>query len=186
MVAVNVAQLLKAPTGETRAFEFEEPGEGLGPDLVLTAPVAGRVRLMRTARGILVTCEYHTRVQLDCARCLAPVDVPISSRIEEEALPSLNLRTGEWITPLPEERDLLRVDERNVLDLDDLIRQDLLVNLPLRPLCEPPCVGLCPRCGGDRSRGACVCPSEDVAPEEGLGSLGEALARELQRKQRGA
>src|SRR3954452_3946564 len=97
MVAINVAQLLKASIGETRSFDFDETPEGLGPDVALAAPLRGHARLMRTAGGILVQAEYATRVRAECARWLGDACVAISGRIEEEASPSVDLRTGEWI-----------------------------------------------------------------------------------------
>ncbi len=182
MVSINVAQLLKAPTGETRLFTFDEGVEGFAPELVLAGPVRGQCRLMKTTRGILATCDYRAQVEVVCSRCLVDVVVPVASHLEEEFHPSVNIRTGEWI-PETEEDQGLRIDEHNVLDLDDLIRQDILVNIPLRPLCREACQGLCPNCGQNRNTGACRCMAEE---EPQLGRLGEVLERERQRKERGA
>jgi uncharacterized protein len=182
MVAVNVAQLLKAPTGSVRDFDFDEPPPpAFAPDLVLGGPLRGHVRLMRTSAGILVSCDYHAEARAECARCLGEARVRLYGRVEDEAQPSVDLRTGEWIPDaVGEER--LRVDERNVLDLDDLIRQDALLGVPLQPLCDAACRGLCPSCGQNRNLVACACPPDEVGTL--TGPLGEALARELQRKTR--
>src|SRR5438270_1130638 len=118
MVAVNVAQLLKAPTGSVRDFDFDElPPPAFAPDLVLSRPLRGHVRLMRTSAGILVCCDYHTEARVECARCLGEARVRLRGRVEDEALPSLDPRTGEWIPDAAGE-ERLRIDERNVLDLD--------------------------------------------------------------------
>jgi len=66
--------------------------------------------------------------------------------------------------------------------LDELIRQDLVVNVPLRPLCEDACRGLCAQCGTDLNQGSCECEPERETPAEPLGRLGEVLQRELQKR----
>ena len=187
MVAINVAQLLKTPTGETRTFDFDEPGEAFASDVALMGPLTGHVRLMRTARGILVSANYAARARVECARCLTDMETDVRGHFEEEALPSVNIRTGEWIPEVEGDQDKVRIDDHNVLDLDDLIRQDVLVSVPLRPLCDAACRGLCERCGNNRNSGACTCPAdEETEPARPLGRLGEALERELQRRQQGA
>ena len=49
------------------------------------------------------------------------------------------------------------------LDPEPLVRDAIALELPFAPLCSPTCLGLCPRCGGDRNRSECTC-SEDIDP----------------------
>jgi uncharacterized protein len=148
MVSVNVAQLLQSSAGSVREFDFLEPLADPADELHLRGPVAGHAALVRTSRGILVRAEYHTPVGLECARCLADVRVQVDGSFEEEFLPSTDIRTG-----LPTQNEELadpdqpRIDEHHEIDLDDMLRQDILTNLPLQPLCDAACPGLCPSCG---------------------------------------
>ncbi len=185
MVAVHVAQLLKEHTGATRAYEFDEPSDTLAPDVALASSLRGQARLLRTPRGILTTCDYQTEVIVECSRCLTDVVTAVSGRVEEEFVPSQDLRSGEWIPETNENRDT-RIDEHNVLNLDEVIRQDVLVNIPFRTLCQADCQGLCEICGTNLNLSACRCDrSVPTEPEEPIGRLGEALSKKLQRRAKG-
>ena len=50
------------------------------------------------------------------------------------------------------------------LDVDQLVTEDILLDLPSKFLCSPNCRGLCPRCGKDLNEGDCGCEREDVDP----------------------
>jgi uncharacterized metal-binding protein YceD (DUF177 family) len=148
MVSVNVAQLLQSDAGTVREFDFSEPIPDASDDLHLRGPVAGHATLIRTSRGILVRSEYRTPVALDCSRCLNDVQVEVEGSFEEEFLPSTDIRTG---LPTQEEEladpDQPRIDDHHEIDLDDMLRQEILTSLPLQPLCDAMCPGLCPTCG---------------------------------------
>jgi len=159
VIAVNVSQLLKLPPGTTREFEFSDPLSELSPEVELTAPVEGRARLLRTSRGILASTEYQTALRQECGRCLSPVVVQIQGLSDDEFQPKVDVGTGLVLPEQPESVELA-IDERHVLDLTEVIRQDLLTRLPLRPLCERDCPGLCPGCGQDFREGSCSCGQE--------------------------
>jgi Predicted metal-binding, possibly nucleic acid-binding protein len=73
--------------------------------------------------------------------------------IEEEFFPTIDLKTGLHIDWSDDEDalDAPRIDEKHILDLTDVVRQELLVGLPLHPLCRLDCRGICPECGADRN-----------------------------------
>jgi uncharacterized protein len=50
------------------------------------------------------------------------------------------------------------VAEREIIDLTESVREDIIIALPLKPLCRDACKGLCPRCGRDRNLERCSCP----------------------------
>jgi uncharacterized protein len=52
----------------------------------------------------------------------------------------------------------------DILETDDLLKDQLILNLPMKPLCSPDCKGLCPGCGADISTSACGCGESDVDP----------------------
>ena len=60
--------------------------------------------------------------------------------------------------------DLYIVAEEYRLDLDALLREDILLELPTRFLCSPDCKGLCPQCGQNRNQGMCQCVSRQTDP----------------------
>jgi uncharacterized protein len=66
------------------------------------------------------------------------------------------------VLPLEDEEEDVKLVENNQLDVDEIIRQDLLIVLPLQPLCSPECQGLCPTCGENLNVRKCQCPPADV------------------------
>jgi uncharacterized protein len=179
MIGVNVAQLLHAPVGTTRSYPLDEDEPSLRHELGIVGPIVGTLKLIRTNHGILAAARYSVDVEQECGRCLDPARSTVSNEVSEEFLPSLNIVTG-----LPENLDsdleAPRVSANHELDLTDIIRQDIVVQLPLQPLCRPDCPGLCPDCGGELQNDACICAETgDTRNDQPLGRLGELLKAKL-------
>jgi uncharacterized protein len=102
--------------------------------------------------------------------------------MSEEFLPSLNVVTGQPVI-IPADPDEPRVNANHEVDLTESIRQDIVVQLPLQPLCRPDCPGLCSECGRELQFGACSCltDEEPVSENPQLSRLGELLKSQLQR-----
>lgn len=179
MIAVHVAQLLQAPVGTTRSYQFSETVPELQAEAGVQGPVDGSAKLVRTTHGILVDCSYHATIDQECGRCLGTARGVVNSRFTQEFLPSTNVYTGlpEEIVADPEEP---RIAQNHILDLTDEIRQDIVLQQPIRPLCRPDCAGLCPTCGENLNEARCDCAAADMSEGNGaLGPLGELLRREL-------
>jgi uncharacterized protein len=167
----NVAGLLKASTGATREVEVDADIDLGDEEVACVSPVRGAVRLIRDHAGILVQGTLATAVQMACARCLGPVVLGLEVELEEEYRPTASIPGG----PRPVGRDdweaATQIDERNHMDLTEVVRQSILVAVPLHPLCRADCAGLCPRCGADRNAGPCDCAPEPDPRWEGLRAL---------------
>ncbi|RME68679.1 MAG: DUF177 domain-containing protein, partial [Nitrospirae bacterium] len=50
------------------------------------------------------------------------------------------------------------------LDITSIVQEQILLNLPMKPLCMPECKGLCPRCGMNLNTGTCDCPRTEIDP----------------------
>src|SRR5258705_6638074 len=95
----NVAGLLDDELGATRDYVVAGATIDLGDDLRLADPIEGSVRLARTNRGLLVIAELGTSLAAQCSRCLREIEGPIHVSIDEEALPSLDLHSGQPVAP---------------------------------------------------------------------------------------
>jgi uncharacterized protein len=148
MVSFNVSQLLLMGPGTVREFDFREPFPDPANELHLRGPIAGHARLTRTSEGILAHSDYQARVVLECARCLDETIARVYGALDEEFLPITDVRTGLSLQ-LPErtEDDQPLINEHHEIDLTEILRQNILTSLPLQPLCEAACPGLCPECG---------------------------------------
>ncbi len=132
---INVARLLEEPVGSTRNYHMDE---SIGEETMHF--IKGEVTLTRSSQGILMQGTLTAHVELVCSRCLNAFDLPINFNIAEEFLPTFDVHTGLPLA-LPEECDNLTIDEDHVLDFGEVVRQYILLNMPMRPLCHPDCAG---------------------------------------------
>jgi uncharacterized protein len=159
----NVAGLLGEASGAERTYEIDGAPIELGDDLRLAAPVAGRVRLMRTNRGIVASAQLHADLDLECSRCLSEIAYPLELTVDEEYLPSIDLATGHLL-PVDEELEVLRLTDHHELDLETPVREAIQLAEPIAPLCRPDCPGLCIVCGGRLDEGSHDHPVDDIDP----------------------
>jgi uncharacterized protein len=159
----NVAGLLGELPGAERSYAVDGATIDLGDDLRLVEPIAGRVRLSRTNRGILAGAELGTALDLECSRCLREIALPIRVDLQEEYLPSIDLATGHP-TPADEEPEVLRLTDHHELDLETPVREAIFLAEPIAPLCRPDCPGLCIVCGGRLDEAAHDHPDDDIDP----------------------
>ena len=154
----NVAQLLKAVPGTAQRVELDDEDrlELHDNEATLAGPVAGDVRLHRTNQGIFADGTVHVPVQLECARCLKSIQQTITFPLREQYYPTIDVNTGVPLTPSDDELAFPN-DHNHLLDLREAIRQNLVVALPMTPLCDEACKGLCPQCGHDLNEGPCDC-----------------------------
>lgn len=172
----NVAQLLLSTVGATRQYNVDAWLPTI-ENYRATESVRGQVRLTRTNRGILVGARLTTSVSAECSRCLDETATPVHLRIDEEFLPLIDPETGVPLAIEPGE-EAFTIDEHNILNLDEAIRQYTLLELPVQLLCRPDCAGLCPHCGANLNAGACACGQE--ADDERLTRLAELLRAEAE------
>ena len=158
----NVAQLLKEPTGSTRRHHIVADIGGIDEEIKALRPLEGEIKFTRTADGILVMGKLQTAVELTCDRCLEPFTVTIEIALQEEFHPTIDVITGVSLHNTGEEATM--IDESHTLDLTEVVRQNLLLALPMHPLCRPDCAGLCPQCGQNLNEGPCGCQSPPGDP----------------------
>ncbi len=153
---INVAQLLKQTIGSARSYKIDDVVQ-LVEDEPTDSHVQGEIELTRTDRGVLVRGILETEISLVCSRCLASFEYPLTFRIAEEFFPKINVVSGVSL-PLPEDSTGFAIDEHHMLDLGEVLRQHVVLAMPMKPLCHPKCAGLCPGCGINLNQGTCQCP----------------------------
>ena len=133
---INVTQLLRGPVGSSQSYDvsgmISEEVEGF---------VEGRAKVIRINRGVLVQCEFDAELRLICSRCLNSFLCSINVTAEEEFLPIADV-FGDLELSSSGESEGFTIDDKNILDLGELIRQYVLLNLPMKPLCRPDCPGI--------------------------------------------
>ena len=164
MIKINVAQQLKESVGSVRNYEINDTtDEGLS--------IHGEVRLLRTNRSILVTGRLETAIKGICSRCLEEFVHPLILDIEEEYSLPKNVAGTEPVTS-SNDAPVFAIDENNILDLSEAVRQYTLISTPMKPICRQNCAGLCPYCGCNLNYGTCECrPVRPDSPWAKLESL---------------
>ena len=162
-LAWNVSGLLGEVPGAERDHDVGDVHIDLGDDLRLAEPIEGRVRLIRTNRGILATTDLYGALALECSRCLREIEFPVDILFQEEYLPALDMATGRPL-PMDEEPDVARLDDHHELDLETPVREAIQLAEPIAPLCRPDCPGLCIVCGRRLDDGEHDHPDDEIDP----------------------
>jgi uncharacterized protein len=118
------------------------------------ADVVVDVVLGSISGGVEVAGTVSAPWRSECRRCLRDVDGRITATVRELYRPG-----GDGV---PDE-DTYELGT-DYLDLQPLVRDALLLELPLAPLCQPDCAGLCPVCGADRNVTECDCRTDTIDP----------------------
>ena len=158
---INVSQLLQAPVGTTRDYQISEIVDVAGDNKGRL--FQGKIRLLCTHRSILVKGILRTEVELTCSRCLSVFHSPLTLNIEEEYVPTADVVSGVPL-PSPDEPGSFTIDENHILNLTEAIRQYNLLAIPMKPLCQKDCAGLCQDCGHNLNQGPCDCPAQEIDP----------------------
>jgi uncharacterized protein len=116
--------------------------------------------------------------QVPCARCLAEVRLTLDAPMKMIFTPAPDRDDDEGDEASDDEEDLAAdVEQASYhgieIDLEPVVREALLLAVPMAPLCAPSCKGLCPRCGADWNKVSCGCAAEPaidprLAPLKGL------------------
>jgi len=150
------------------AYDVDEPAL-VDEDLECTTRITGHLNFTNTGSLLLVEGEIHTRIALECSRCLVYFEEPIDSPISEQfTLETRSLgphgRLNYTVVEEDENPAAGKLFSGNVLDLTELLRQIITVASPLQPLHNPECRGLCPVCGQDLNEAECACGHQQINP----------------------
>ena len=126
------------------------------------ARVGGRAS--RRGEEIRVKGQIEAGIEVACDRCLAPVAVPLEVEFETAFIPQERAAAADENVELHDEDMGLAAFEGDSIDLDELVREQILLALPARHLCREDCAGLCPACGADLNAGHCGCEQKQTDP----------------------
>ncbi len=160
----NVSQLLKEGTGAMRHYALHEDIAGLDPEVIPLTTLDGKIQMIRTNSGIFVRGALHCSAELVCSRCLDEFSLPLQIALEEEFRSTLDIVTGANLPVADDDEPATQIDDHHILDLREVVRQDLLLTIPLDPICRNACAGLCPMCGKNRNHEKCDHADAEIDP----------------------
>jgi len=129
--------------------------------LIEAAAVNGKIRL--NSNQVFVNGHLDTRAQVECDRCLQLIEIPVNVDFELEYITGSDYRSSS-AAELTEEELSVSVFDGEVIDVDEIVKEQILLAVPTRMLCREDCKGLCPECGSDRNTGDCTCVTNDIDP----------------------
>ncbi|HSP77877.1 MAG TPA: DUF177 domain-containing protein [Myxococcaceae bacterium] len=163
-----------------RQVGLEQLGEALeGSGFRATEPLAYSANLRKVSGGVLLAARFTSRVSTPCKRCLAEAKLELPVSFTLNLVPESLARGGEGLDEDGAEQDkglgesggsfaLEDVDEElfdgKVIDLAPILREQLLLALPMNAVCREDCRGLCTQCGQNLNEGQCGCDTRFVDP----------------------
>ena len=164
--------MLKEPTGSTRSYQLWE--EFSDAERIVDS-ARGTVDMLRTHQGVLLNATLEIQDTMTCGRCLGGTGLDYGLSIEEEFFPIWDLHTGRR-QELPEDEAHVLIDANHELDLTEVLRQYVMTQRPMKPLCRPDCRGLCQICGSNLNEKQCGCRHESSNSSQG--TLAQLLRRD--------
>ena len=139
-----------------------------GPDLYrFNGPVSWWADITNTGEAFLLTGTASVAAKVACARCLEDASFFLNGEIEGYILTGDDVEKPEDLDD--DEFDVLPED--HTIDMEPHIVAALLMELPLIPLCDEECKGLCPKCGSNLNEGPCDCPPDDPFEDSPFAAL---------------
>lgn len=157
---LNIKEIFLTPD-LSRSFAFGIPLRDIGFDSDGEAKITGTV----SNRSEIVTLRFsaHLVALLACDRCLAPFELNRRYDFTHTLVVELHSEDSDAFVPVPDYK----------LDVYELCRADLVLEIPIKLLCRENCKGLCDRCGKNLNEDSCDCAQGEIDPR--LSALSELL-----------
>ncbi|MBC8496622.1 MAG: DUF177 domain-containing protein [Chloroflexi bacterium] len=153
VLLLEVGFIAHEEIGYSRTFDFEFQHLILDDDLELDN-LSGEINFSRTSEGLLAQAEFSAITESTCGRCLEKVYQPLESKFAELfTLPAHADEDTELVLP-----------HNGKIDFSPILREYMLLEMPINSICHPDCQGLCPECGVNRNHESCNCAVEIIDP----------------------
>jgi uncharacterized protein len=128
--------------------------------------IAADVAVRRMKDTVFVEGTATAEVEMPCCRCLEPTRLPLGASFKYTFAPPPD-QTGEEWELTAEDLDFAYYQD-DMIDLDDIVFEQVLLQVPIKPLCAESCKGLCPQCGGNLNAVDCQCRIENTDARLGV------------------
>jgi uncharacterized protein len=147
-----------------RTFEPASFGSS-DEDFRITTPIELGTDVQKDGPKFRLIGTLRTTVEMPCSRCLEPFTTPVDAAFDLMFLPHADAPESDKIERKIHDDDVgvsFYTDDK--IDLVEVMREQVYLVLPMKPLCRPDCQGLCPLCGINRNLGTCACKADWVDP----------------------
>lgn len=129
----------------------------------VTQPAEVKGNVNQAGHEVFVSGHVETRAQLECDRCLQLVELPVSADFALEYITGSDYESSS-AAALSEEELAVSVFDGESIDVDEIVKEQILLAVPARTRCREECKGICPECGTDLNARQCNCADEEVDP----------------------
>jgi len=140
-----------------RVERTEDPSAFAGQDAYrVAAPVQLVLDIQKDKDKLRLRGRVRATIHVECSRCLEPLPVPVDGQFDLLYLPESAAPEGPEQELADEDVDTAYYRD-GIIDLAELVREQLYLALPMKPLCREDCRGLCAVCGTNLNTGSCTC-----------------------------
>jgi uncharacterized protein len=132
--------------------EMDQDGE----EYRVVAPVQVDLEIHKDKDRFRLAGTARTELELSCSRCLEPFRMPFDGAIDVRYLPASEMSAEDEREVAEEDLDTSYYRDDQI-DLNELLREQFYLALPMKPLCTEDCKGICPQCGTNRNTAPCDC-----------------------------
>ncbi|HET90551.1 MAG TPA: DUF177 domain-containing protein [Chloroflexi bacterium] len=153
MIRFDVSTLVKARLGTSLTLDVNVGPQDLA-DLEVDF-LRGTIQVIRVQSGLVVQGTIESQLMLECVRCLETFVFPFTLELEE-----IFRLSGAGLNP----EYVHVVGDDGWINLIPLLREQVWVDIPMKPLCDLNCKGLCPQCGANLNIESCACDRAWIDP----------------------
>jgi uncharacterized protein len=134
-----------------------DPDDPVVRNLNIKGPVKGILKISKTGHHVLVQGQVNGEVRLTCARCLKDFTAVMDEKVDIELRPVFELDRAAQERELGSDDLDVEFFRGDALDAGHVAAEQISLAIPMKPLCQEDCSGICPECGADRALGKCEC-----------------------------
>lgn len=143
---INLSDLKEIGARKQVSLELEfHDLEFVNRDIEIEKPIQLDLEIFNTSDSFVVEGKLKAELILSCSRCLKKYSSQVKLDISEDVLKS-------------------EMDDEEELYLNEIVVDNIILSLPMKPLCSDDCEGICPKCGQNLNEGECDCEIESVDP----------------------
>ncbi len=131
-------------------------------DFKLLKPVSYELTVAKFDDTVAIDGPVNVAARVACCRCLEEFDIELSLAMSIKLIPGTGFADSPEMELHGEDLDVYYY-EGDEIDIDPFVYEEVMLNMPVRPLCSEACKGICPQCGKNRNIETCDCPEESVS-----------------------